>query len=189
MKRILLFILFAALAGCASVRKVESGTNMVGTRMQVTIEGPWNHLDFPGIKPAQVWTMEGITVDELMIYSGIRDGEQMHPPGGPKSAVATFRKDLSIEKLVSMFEATLSRDGSTVKLTKVQPIDFGGEKGVRFEYERIRKFDNVQQLGFGYAAISNDELFALVYQAPRLTFFPRHRERVEQIARSVAIKS
>jgi uncharacterized protein YceK len=189
MKRLFLVLAIVALAGCASVRKVESGTVVVGERLSFQIEGDWNHLDFPGTKPAQIWTMEGVTVDELLIYSGIRDGQAMHPEewgNSPKKNIL-FRKSMPLEEVVSMFEAVLTRDDSTFNMTRVEPYVFAGKKGIRFEYDRIRKLDSVQQRGIAYALIDKSELFALIYQAPRLTFFPRHRERVESIAKSVQV--
>ena len=41
----------------------------------------------------------------------------------------------------------------------------------------------------GASSISKLCVVALVYQAPRLTFFPRHKERVEAIAKSAVIKT
>jgi len=190
MKNLLILILVMLLAACASVKKVESGANLVGERLSLKVDGNWNHLDFPGIKPAQVWTMEGITIDELLVYSGIRDGQPMHAesPSGSKQKDFVFRKTMQTEEIVSMLEGVLSRDGSTFKLIKLEPYPFGGKKGFRFEYERIRKVDSVQMRGVGFGAIDKDELFALVYQAPRLTFFPRHQSRIEGIAQAVVIK-
>lgn len=190
MKKLLILALAALLAGCASVRKVETGANQVGERLSLKVDGNWNHLDFPGIRPAQVWTMEGITIDELLVYSGIRDGQAMHPesPAGSKQKDFVFRKSMQTEELVSLLEGVLSRDGSTFKLLRLEPYAFGGRKGFRFEYERIRKIDNVPMRGIGFGAIDRDELFALVYQAPRLTFFPRHQSRIEAIAQAVVIK-
>jgi hypothetical protein len=48
--------------------------------------------------------------------------------------------------------------------------------------------DNVQLSGIGYGSVSKGELFAIVYLAPRLTFFSRHQGRVEQIARDARLK-
>lgn len=189
MKNILFVVLVAVLAGCGSVRKVESGTVSVGERLTLHIEGNWNHLDFPGIRPAQLWTMEGVTVDELLIYAGIVDGQAMHPQPGAnvKKQNVVFRSNMPLEEVVSMFESLLTRDQSAFKLTKVAPYPFAGKKGIRFEYERIRKTDSVVQNGIGFGAIDKGELFAMIYQAPRLTFFPRHKARVESIAKSVAV--
>lgn len=190
MKKLVVLVLVLLLSACASVRKVESGNRAVGERFTINIQGAWNHLDFPGIEPAEVWTMEGVTVDEFLIYSGIRDGQAMHPKNGMGSEQKdhVFRSGMQIEEVVSLFEGVLSRDGSTFKLLKLEPYPFAGRKGFRFEYERIRKADNVQLRGLGFGAVDRGELFALVYQAPRLTFFPRHRERIETIAGSAAIR-
>lgn len=189
MKKLLLLVLLVLLSSCATVRKVESGNHAVGKRLSVDIQGMWNHLDFPSIKPAEVWTMEGITVDEFFLYSGIKDGQAMHPanPANGKQKNFVFRSTMQIEEVVAMFEGVLTRDGSTFKLLKLEPYPFGGRKGYRFEYERICKVDNVQQRGVGFGAIDKGELFALIYQAPRLIFFPRHKDRVEAIAKSVVI--
>jgi hypothetical protein len=190
MKRLLLlFAVLVLAAGCATVRKVESGTNTVGERLSIEIEGNWNHLDFPGIKPAQVWTMEGLAVDELMIYAGIRDGEAMHPAStGGKKKDFVFRSGMQTEEVVALFEGVLSRDDSTFKLLSLKPYAFGGKRGFRFDYQRIRKLDNVQLRGIGFGAVHDGQLFALLYHAPRLTFFPRHQARVEAIANSAVIR-
>jgi hypothetical protein len=190
MKHLLIIAAVIFLAGCGTVRKVETGSNTVGERFTMHLDGPWNHVDFPGIKPGQVWTMEGVTVDELIIYSGIKDEQVMHPSGsgqGKKQNVV-FRSTMPTDQIVSMFEGIFTRDDSIFKLMRVTPSTFGGKKGFLFEFERIRKKDNLRQLGFGYGAVDNGELFALVYVAPALTFFPRHQARVEAIAHSAFIK-
>ncbi|MCK9282800.1 MAG: hypothetical protein M0P39_00775 [Rhodocyclaceae bacterium] len=189
MRGLLLAVLALSVFGCASVKKVESGTNRLGERFTISIEGAWNQLDFPGVKPAQVWTMEGVTVDEFLIFNGIRDGEVMNSKSGNgKQQDFVFRKSMPTEEIVSLFEGVLSRDNAVFKLIKIEPYPFGGKKGFRFEYERIRKTDNVQLRGVGFGAVDGGDLFALLYHAPRLTFFPRHQARVEAIAATAVIR-
>lgn len=190
MKYLLIIAVVLTLAGCGTVRKVETGANTVGERLTMHLDGPWNHIDFPGIRPGQVWTMEGVTVDELIMYSGIKDGQVMHPENTHQSKKQdiVFRSNMATEQVVSLFEGILTRDDSLFKLMRVEPSTFGGKKGFLFEFERIRKIDNLRQLGFCYGAIDSGELFALVYVAPALTFFPRHQARVEAIAHSAFIK-
>ncbi|MDO8933481.1 MAG: hypothetical protein Q7U97_13890 [Rhodocyclaceae bacterium] len=190
MKKLLPLALLLLITACASVKKVESGAHTVGDRLSVTLDGSWNHLDFPGIKPAQVWTMEGVTIDEFLIYAGIRDGQAMHPENASSSKQRNFvfRSAMQTEEIVSLFEGVLSRDDATFKLLKLEPYRFAGKNGFRFEYERIRKIDNVQLRGVGFGAVDKGELFALLYHAPRLTFFPRHLAQVETIAKNVSIR-
>jgi hypothetical protein len=180
----------AALAACAPVqtRKVESGEQTLGERLVVKIDGPWNHITAPSMGPAQTWTMEGLPVDQLLVYSGLKDGEVIHAqPSGSSAKSFSFRGNMQPDEIVAMFEGMLTRDGSTFKLVKLEPSSFGGGKGVRFEYAVVRKVDSVQLSGVGFATVNDGELFALLYSAPRLGFFPRHQARVEQIAGTAKI--
>ena len=189
MKTLLSLVLAAMLAGCTTVatKKIAAGDNTIGERLQVHIEGAWNHISVPNLGPAEIWTMEGLPVDQLRIYSGIKDGEVIHDTRNSNLKSFSFRSNMQSDELVSMFEGMLTRDGSTFKLARVEPASFGGSKGVRFEYEMVTKEDNLPLSGVGYAAIDNGELFAMLYNAPRLGFFPRYQARVEQIGRSAKI--
>lgn len=190
MRLLLALLLSAALAACTTVstKKMDSGDTLVGERLQLTLEGPWNHVTLPNSGPAQLWTMEGVPVDQLLIYSGIKDGEAIHAqPSSTERKSFNFRGNMQPDELVTMFEGMLTRDGSTFKLAKLEPSSFGGGKGIRFEYAMVRKIDNVTLSGVGFASVSNGELFAMLYSAPRLGFFPRHEARVEQIARTAKV--
>lgn len=188
MKKLLAAVVLLLLSGCVSVAKVESGDRSVGERMIVTIEGAWNHIDAPGIGPAQIWTMEGMAVDQLMLYSGIKDGQVIHPERGGQQKSFAFRANMQPDEIAAMFEGMLTRDGSRYKLEKLEPLSVNGINGFRFEYSLVRKVDNVQLSGLGFGAVSRGELFAVVYMAPRLVFYPRQVARVEQIGRSIRIK-
>ena len=183
-------ILSVLLAGCGpQMVKVDTGERTVGDRLLLTIDGPWNHINnAPNAGPAQTWTMEGLPIDRLLVYSGVKDDEPIIPTrfGGTKTF--KFQSAMQPDQIVALFEGMLTSDGSSFKLTKLEPASFGGEKGFRFEYSLIRRADNVQLSGLGYAAVSKGELFALLYAAPRLTFFSRHQGRVDQIARSARLK-
>ena len=186
-----------ALAACAPVAtKVESGDRTI-ERMVVSLDGAWNEITVPegntamrsalDIGPAHVWTMEGLPVDRLLIYAGLKDGQPVHGEGAANAKRFEFRSTMQADEIVAMFEGMLTRDGSSFKLVKEEPAIFGGSKGVRFEYALVRKADNVTLSGLGYAAVNGGELFAVLYSAPRLGFFPRYQPRVEKIARSATV--
>jgi len=192
MRILLAAILVAGIAGCATtqITKVESGERVVGERLEIKVDGAWNLINTPLLAPAQAWTMEGLPIDQLLIYSGVKDGEAIRPQaGGAAPTSVNFRSSMQPDEIVAMFEAALTRDGSTFKLAKLEPSSFAGAKGLRFEYAVVRKFDNVQLSGVGFAAVRDGELFAMVYSAPRLGFFPRHQQRVEDIARTAKLRA
>ena len=182
-------LLLAVLTGCATVAKVDSGERTVGDRLVLTLEGAWNQISAPGLGPAQTWTMEGLPVDQLLVYSGLKNGQAIHAEGGGAARKSfTFRSGMQADEIVALFEGMLTRDGSSFRLAKLEPVAFAGGRGFRFEYSLTRKIDNVQLSGVGFGVVDKGELFALVYAAPRLSFFARHQGRVEQIARSARMK-
>lgn len=190
MKRRVCGVLLCLLVGCASIDKVERGDRAVGSRMVVAIEAAWNHVNVPGMGPAQTWTMEGLPVDRLLLYSGVKDGEAIHPPVRNSRDMKrfNFRANMQPDEIVSLFEGMLTRDGSRFKLVQLAPAEFGGQKGFRFDYALTRQYDNVHLLGLGYGTVSKGELFAIVYMAPQLVFFARHKDRVEKLAGAVRLQ-
>ena len=190
MKKLVAATLALALAACANVAKMDKGDQALGDRLTVTLDGPWNQVKAPGLAPAQTWTMEGLPVDQLRIYSGIKDGEAIFTGGvGENAKRIDFRANMQADDIVGMFESMLTRDGSTFKLDKLEPWAFAGEKGFRFQFTFTRKIDGVVNSGVGYGTVNKGELFALLYAAPRLGFFPRHKDKVEQMARSARLKA
>jgi hypothetical protein len=188
MKRLVPLLCAAALSGCVAVAKVETGEHVIGERMSVRIDGPWNRINAPGIGPAETWTMEGLPVDQLLLYPGIRDGDLMHAPVGSKQKEFRFRADMQPDEIVALFEGMFTRDGSRFQLRKLAPSGFGGLRGFRFEFDLVRRVDGVHLSGVGYGAVSRKEFFGLLYMAPRLAFFPRHVARVERIAQNAVVK-
>ena len=183
-------VLLCLLAGCASIDRVDKGDRPVGPRMVVAIESAWNHVLEAGMRPAEVWTMEGLPVDRLLLYSGVKDGEAIHARMaiGKNTKRLNFRASMQPDEIVGLFEGMLTNDGSRFKLVQLAPAEFAGQKGFRFDYALTRKYDNVQLLGMGYGIVNKGELFAIVYMAPQMVFFARHKDRVEQMARAVRLK-
>jgi len=192
MKTIAAVLLALVLSACATATKIESGERNVGERLRIVLEGDWNKITAPGMNGpnSETWTMEGLPVDQLLIYSGLKENEAVHSDFGSRGDKKpfTFRPNMQPDQIVAMFEGMLTRDGSTFRLVKLEPVSFGGSKGVHFEYSLIRTTDNVELTGTATAAISKNELFAIVYQAPKLVFFPRHQERVKRIMYSARIQ-
>ena len=181
-------ILLSLLGACAVATKINSGDVAVGDRLQLKVDGAWNQVTAPALDPAQAWTMEGLPIDQLLIWSGVKDGEAIHPSGA-SGKTFNFRAGMQPDEIVALFEGALTRDGSTFKLAKLEPSSFGGGKGLRFEYSVVRKVDSVQISGVGFATVDGGELFAMIYNAPRLEFFARQSGRVEEIARSAKVKA
>jgi hypothetical protein len=190
MRKLLLLFAILLVGGCATVSKVEQGDQAVADRLAVSLQGPWNKFEGIAGFPVPTWTMEGIWVDRLQFYVGIKDGSPIVPEVGEdgKKRPLTFQASMQPHEVVALFQTLLTRDGSTFTLDKLDPAPFLGGPGMRFEFSIVRKVDDVRLSGFVYARIQNNELFAMLYQAPRLGFYPRLQPQVEKMAQTARLR-
>lgn len=193
MKKIVATLLVALLAGCAAVIKVE-GDQVVNNRLSVKVSDAWNKLPNRS-EPYETWTQDGPSLDQLRFWAGLRTGEPLviQPPasvaGQKAPRVPTFTAGMAPDQLVNLFELVYSVDGSSVKVTRIDPAQFAGEQGVRFEFLVARKRDDLQINGVGWVAVKNNELYAATFTAPQLAFFRRLLPKAESVVGSARIKT
>lgn len=188
-----LVLLFGAgllAAGCAQVSHVATGEVTLRERLTVSVDKPWNQFERGLGDNTPTWTQDGVTVDALRFYAGLKDGELIAPtPSEPKgSKPLAFKATMQPGEIVALYESLYTRDGSTFQLDRLAPQAFAGQAGFRFEFSGIRKNDEVRLKGIGWGAVRNGELFVITYTAPRLSFFDRHLGSAESIAKSARIR-
>ena len=185
--RVAVLVLAMAAAGCANVAKVATGPVLVEDRVTLTLGEAWNQVNIPGRSKPVLWTQDGLPLDALEFWVGYRDGQALAEPGKDKRPLV-FKSAMQPHEVVALFEGLYGRDGSTFKLLKLAPQEFLGGPGFRFDFELLRKADDVRALGVAWVAVRNGELFAMTFSAPRLGFYPSHLPKVEQAAASARLK-
>jgi hypothetical protein len=194
MKRLLALVLALLLAACTSITKVE-GEQVVNDRLAVTVPAAWNNVRSPwDSEPYDTWTHEGMPLDHLRLWGGVESGQAlMRKPtvffrsrGEKDARVPTFKAGMPPEKLVSLFEELYALSGA-VKLTKLEPATFAGQKGVRFEFTLARRWDDLPMKGVGWAAVKDERLYAATFLAPRLTFYDRLLPLAESVLNTARI--
>jgi hypothetical protein len=195
MKRVVALALALLLAACASITMVE-GEQVVNGKLVVSVSAAWNKVTDPWeAEPYDIWTQEGIPLDHLRLWGGVKSGRALvakrtvlfRAPGEKDARYPTFTAGLPPDKLVSLFEALYANEGP-VTITRVEPTVFAGEKGVRFEFTLARRAGDVTLKGVGWVAVHKDELFAATFAAPRLAFFPRLLPMAEAVVKTARIK-
>ncbi len=183
-------VLALLVAGCAApITQVATGRTVLKNRLAVQADVGWNQFPSGPDDAAPVWTIDGITVDALRFFVAIADGGAIAPPlpGDKRARPLTFRSSMQPQEIVALYGALVSRDGSTFELRRVEPTEFLGGRGFRFEYSVVRKSDDVRMSGVAYGAVRKTELFLVDYRAPRLAFFPKHVAEAETIARGAQV--
>jgi hypothetical protein len=178
----------SALSGCVSFTHVAKGEVTVRERMAVVVDRPWNQFDSLTGDKIPTWTQEGLTLDTLRFFVGIQDGQLLVADTGNRAdRPLVFRGTMQADDIAGLFGAYYSRGGSSFDLEAMRPASFLGLPGFRFEFNSVRKSDDVRLKGVVWAAVRDKELFAISFTAPRLTFFPRELPQAEKLATSARL--
>jgi hypothetical protein len=196
MMRIVAGALFALLlAACTTITRVD-GQQLVAGKLAVDVPAAWNKVTDPWERePYDVWTQDGLPIDHLRLWGGVASGKTLvarrttffRSPGEKDPRYPTFVAGVPADRLVAIFESLYAAEG-TVQVTRVEPVVFAGEKGVRFEFTLVRRADDLVLKGVGWAAQHDAALYAMTFAAPRLAFYDRLRPMAEQVARSARIR-
>ncbi|HEX6829791.1 MAG TPA: hypothetical protein VF104_12530 [Burkholderiales bacterium] len=189
MKRLLGMLAVLLVAGCAAFAAVGPGPVTVGNEMTVSLDGKWNRAPsmFAPAK-GEMWTAEGVPVDRLVFFVGLAEGDAlMKLRGAGDKKLPPFRAVMNPSEIAEFYEAYATADGSSFALKKLEPAPFAGGEGFRFEFEMLRKSDELAMAGVGYGAVRGGKLYLIVFTAPRVHFFPKYLPLVEAIARSTRI--
>jgi hypothetical protein len=191
MKRTLL-VLFTALtlAGCANVVRVAPGEAVIGERVRVPVDSAWNQFAPPHVagKATALWTQDGLTIDQLNFYVGLKDGDELAAAQSDKQRALVFRTAMQSHEVVALIESLYTRDGSTFKLDKLEATDVLGQRGWRANYTVVRKLDEVRLAGSAWGTVRNGELYAMTFSAPAVGFYPRLAPKVEQVVAAARFK-
>ena len=195
MKRLALALgLLVILAGCVPPVTwvgLTSGEVVVCEHLKVSNDGNWSLLQGGEPVPKRdIWTSDGISLDQLRFYVGLADGESLvvvkdRPADKP---LPRFREAMEAQEVVELYEAFATRDGSVFKLEKLAPARFLEADGFRFDFSRVRKSDDVRTLGVCYGARQKGGWYLMVFEAPRIHYFPKNLPRVEAMAKSAKIQ-
>jgi hypothetical protein len=200
MRKLLALLLALLLAACANVSRMH-GEQVVNDRLAVHLTDAWNKVSDPwDVDPYDTWTQEGIPLDHLRLWGGVRPGQPLmtkpavfsRAEDAKDRRVPTFRVGLPPERLVSLFEELYATAG-TVTVTRMEPAMFAGQKGVRFEFTLARRSDDLDMQGVGWVAVRQDatwgeELYAATFVAPRLSFYQRLLPMAEAVVKSARIR-
>ena len=174
------------LAGCASITTVDDTTVPIGNGLSVSGSGHWNRLEPDADADADgAWTAEGVTLDMVLFYAGIADGEALGARAD-KDKMPLFRAGMLPHDIVELYEAMVARDGGAFRLERLAPASFGGARGFVFEHSTMPR-SGPELRGRAYGAVLDGRLYLISYTAPDGYIYAKHLAAVEALAASARI--
>jgi hypothetical protein len=175
------------LAGCATPATFDSGPVTIQERLVVDSTG-WNRFAESAPAGTEFWTVDGIALDRLRFFVGIGAGETLAKALG-KRPLPAFRAGLSPHEIVELYEAFTTEDASSFELVRLSPAPFLGTEGFRFEFDLMRRLDQLALRGVGYGAVVDGRLYLVIYSAPKLHYFAKHLPAAEAAVRSARVRT
>ena len=185
------FIVLTALAvaACSQISLLKPGTHEIGGTYTVQSAGTWNRIELGNHVS---WTIDGPSLQTLVFYSNIGDGENIFriegSSDGPTAIyekMPKFRTGMTAPEIGELLVATMAQIGdSGVTVVSLVPAKFGARDGFRQEL-RYQDKDGLKRRAIFLGVETGDKLHLILYAAPEVHYFERDRAQAEQIMRSV----
>jgi hypothetical protein len=180
--RSILVLLLLALAACTS----PGGTLQRAGTVDVFDLRLETGLDWARVKGArqELWTIDGITLNSLSIFTGVRPGEHVFQmtrerksrPDGP-----WFRAGMRPDEVRDIVvDALRGQHWANVGSDALRPQRFGNIDGLRFEL-RLTSPEGLVYRGSVAAAEKNGTLTVLVWKAPAEYYYDRDAAAIRRM--------
>jgi hypothetical protein len=183
-----------ALAACVNQYTMAGPgpvTSVGGLSLAPTI--PWNRqspseMVVTSAAPIEFWTQDGSTLQLMLVFGGVPDGQGLFKKYHDKSEFPAFRAAMGPSEIMELVEATLGKmSGSTLIQTReLRPAKFGTLDGFQFAYSFTGK-DEIDRDGIAAGAVKDGKLFLLLYSGSRLYHFGKYRPDVERMFGSLRL--
>ncbi|MBS0574945.1 MAG: hypothetical protein JSS45_00755 [Proteobacteria bacterium] len=173
-----------ALAACASSGGVLQTAGVVDVYdMQLHSDLDWSRIKDP-LQHEEIWTIDGMALNSLSIFSGIADGQHVFMLGRERSSRPDgpwFHRGMRPEEIRDIVVAAMIRQNMlNVATQDFRPHDFGGVPGLRFEFTAVSA-DGLIYKGTVAAAERNGKLDLLLWKAPAEYYFDRDAAAVARM--------
>ncbi|UCH49517.1 MAG: hypothetical protein JSU95_07000 [Betaproteobacteria bacterium] len=193
-----LLVLALLLAGCETTGSrsfglIEAQRQTIDNVISVEPGLTWNKVrssKFTG--NIEVWTLDGPTLNTLMFFTGVPDGEPLfvRRAVNQKSVEQppVFKSDMNPFEIQELLEATMARNFQTTiadsRGLRPQLIDQG--RGFRFDTSLVGR-DEVERHGVFVGTIQRNKLYGAWFQGAKHHYFYRYLGEYDRIIESAQL--
>lgn len=188
MKKMIIALLCLTVTSCAQFQLVKQETvNVKG--ITVTPTGNWNKSPWDIGKKTEVWTADGHSLNEVIFISGISDGEALFKSRSKELPMPSFNASMLPNELQDLVLTSFKNlMGGKLEFTaqNMRPQDFSENMGFRFNISYFTE-DGLEKAGDIFMTVKDGQLYAIVYMAAKMHYYPKHHLSVEQMFNSAVI--
>lgn len=177
------------LIGCATYTLVKPGSTKVTNCCSVKTPIEWSRSSFGNL---EVWTVDGANLAAIYFFKGIQDGETLFKTYNKEIKLPKFRKTMVeseiMEFVVDSMEAASQQNhyvsslvGINVRAVNLRPYKINADFGFRFELSYLSSHNGLEYDSLIIGIVEKKKLFLVAYVGTRQYYFPKYRDKVEQL--------
>lgn len=170
--------------------KANAPITVAKQAMTVTPSVDWNKLGARPGRNAESWTLDGLTLNDVTFYGAIPNDTPLFRDIKKKTApLPRFSATMLAPDVAQLFESSyrVAIGTSLMSIDSVEPGTFSGHPGFKFTYSFVIQGEEVKRLGEARGAIVNGKLYLVTFEAPKIHYFDRSKDRARQVMDSVKI--
>lgn len=183
MPRFVTFVLAAAAlllapgTAMAGWKAVLAGQPVAVAKSGLTVTPPggaWNRSSSRPTKKSELWTQDGLALNELAFFSGVAPGEPIYRELNKKlEPLPKFDSKMLAPDIVAMFEASnrILLKTSLFTVDAIEPAKLAGHSGFRFAFTYTTQGVELRRKGEGRAAVIGGKLYLMTFIAPELHYY------------------
>lgn len=178
-----------AMAGWKLVdTNVETKINK--SAMVATPGEQWNRWSVRPIKTSEVWTLDGVALNELYFVTGLASGGTLYRDAKKKDQpLPKLSASMDLTDIPGFVESStrIALATSVFEMTSVEPAKLGSEPAIKFAYTYAVEGSPLKRRGMGVGTIKKGSLYLVTFVAPDLYYFERDQPKVEKIIESIRL--
>lgn len=179
------FTLVFILTGCAVYTLIEPQRVAIGDLYTVEPQIRWSSASEGKL---DIWTVDGPTLQAIRFMKGLKDGDVLFE-GKDEEKRPKFKKHMTPSEIMEFVVDSITLAGAEkVQATNLRPEKFGSVQGFRFEFS-FASTEGLEGQGFAVGAVVKERLQLIMYTGVKAHYFPKHKDDVERIIRSIGMKS
>ena len=178
-----------AFAGWKLIEKDER-VEVAKSDMAVTPGINWNRWTRRPVKQSEVWTLDGVNLNELYFVSKLPAGKTLYKEVDKKERpLPKLSSSLELTDIPEFYESSsrIVLNTSVFEMTSIEPAKMGEYDAVKFTFEYSVEGSSLLRKGLAVGTMIKGQLHLISYVAPAVYFFDRDIAEVEAIMAGVTM--
>lgn len=179
-------LLACSSASVAGWKEMPTGAAVAVAKSSLTItpKSDWNRWSRRPSTKGEIWTLDGVALNELSFFAGVASGESLFKERNKKDKpLPKFNTNMLAPDIAQLFESSLRiiLETSLFQIDSIEPAKFAGNDGVHFTYRYTVQADEVRRKGEARAAIIGGKLYLINFVAPEIHYYDAGIEEARAI--------